>query len=138
MAFDGLVGVEQQEIIGDGGGEAEEFGAVVGEVFPGPLIEMDGDGKIEAADDGEGVVGGPGVVDNHLVDERASGSENDRQLDLLVLNFLPYPVLLYSNVLRSRMILGVFCKSNGALIVAVDYRGVRSLLEWNQVLKKLS
>ena len=65
-------------------------------------------------------------------------SLNILQLDLLVLNLLPYPVLFYSNVLRSRMILRVFCKSNGALIVAVDDRGVGSLLKWNKVLEKLS
>ena len=60
------------------------------------------------------------------------------QLDLLVLNLLLYLVLFYSNVLRSRMVLGVFCKSNGALIITVDDRGVRSLLKWNKVLEKLS
>jgi len=64
-AFDGLIGVEQQEVIGDLLGQTEEFGAVVGEVFPGPSVEVDGDGKIEAADDGKSVVGGPGVHDDH-------------------------------------------------------------------------
>jgi hypothetical protein len=60
------------------------------------------------------------------------------QLDLLFLNLLPYPMLLYSNVLRSGIILRVLCKSNGALIIVVDDRSVRSLLEWDKVLEKLS